>query len=326
MSTHHNHNHHDHDHSHHDHAHDEHHGHDHGHGGHHHEVSNINTAFKIAISLNLIFTVIEMIAAWMANSTSLFADAGHNLGDVLSLAMSWGALWLLGKKASDKYSYGFKRTTILAALINAFILVAASMIIGMTAIDKFIHLSTYVNEKIIILVALIGIVVNGVSALFFMKGQHDLNIKSAFLHLMYDALISAGVVVSGILIYFTHAWWIDPVVGLLIVITILYGSWGLLRQSLDLILDAVPRAINLNNVRDYLLSHENITAVHDLHIWGLSTKETALTAHLIVPTNDMDHVQLDKINAELKKLFNIHHTTLQVEVNEQGCERETECC
>jgi cobalt-zinc-cadmium efflux system protein len=159
-----------------------------------------------------------------------------------------------------------------------------------------------------------------------MKGQHDLNIKSAFLHLMYDALISAGVVVSGILIYFTHAWWIDPVVGLLIVITILYGSWGLLRQSLDLILDAVPRAINLKDVRDYLLSHHNITAVHDLHIWGLSTKETALTAHLIVPNNDMDHVQLDNINAELKKHFKIHHTTLQVEMNEAGCERETECC
>ncbi len=209
---------HSHPHDHDDHEKHSHEGHNHGH--HHHEVSNINTAFKIAITLNLLFTVFEMVASWLANSSSLFADAGHNLGDVLGLGMSWGAFYLLKKKASEKYSYGFKRTTILAALINAFVLVATAVIIGTTAIDKFIHLSQYLNEKIIIITAAAGILMNGISALFFMRGQDDLNIKSAFLHLMYDAVISAGVVVTGVLIYFTHAWWIDPVVGLLIVLTI----------------------------------------------------------------------------------------------------------
>ena len=303
------------------------HHHDHSHGHHHHTPNTFGKAFALAVGLNLGFTIIEAIYALMAHSISLLADAGHNLGDVLGLAISWGAMWLLAKKASERYSYGFKRTTILAAVINALILLVATLGIGIESINKLIT-PTAVNEKIVVIVALIGILVNGGTALLFMKGQDDLNIKSAFLHLAYDALISFGVVLTGIAIYFTKWIWLDPIIGLLIALTISMGTWKLLRQSIDLILDAVPHGIDRKAVETFLLEQPNITAIHDMHIWGLSTKETALTVHLIVPDNNLDDTQLQYIHNELAAHFNIKHCTLQVERSNDNspCQRAEECC
>ena len=303
------------------------HSHQQHHTTHQHIPSSFGLAFSLGIGLNLTFTLIEAIYALIAHSMSLLADAGHNLGDVLGLAISWGAIWLLAKKATDKYSYGFKRTTILAALINALLLLSATIGIVAASIHKLIS-PTMVNEKVVIIVALIGVFVNGGTALLFMKNQDDLNIKSAFLHLAYDALISLGVVLTGIIIYFTHWDWLDPIIGILIAIAIFLGTWQLLRQSVDLMLDAVPHGIDHQAVHQFLLAQTNITAIHDLHIWGLSTKETALTAHLIVPNNSLDDLQLQQINDTLATRFNIKHTTLQVERGHKDitCQRTNECC
>ncbi len=301
-----------------------HHAHNHNHHAHPNKFS---MAFALAVGLNLAFTIIEAIYAFIAHSASLLADAGHNLGDVLGLTISWGAMLLLAKKATDKYSYGFKRTTILAALINALILLAATFGIAIESINKLLN-ATIINEKIIIIVALIGIVINGGTALLFMKGQNDLNIKSSFLHLAYDALISFGVVITGIVIYFTKWNWLDPLIGLLIAIVILFGTWKLLRQSVDLILDAVPHGINRKAVQNFLIAQTNVIAVHDLHIWGLSTRETALTAHLIVSDNNLNNQQLQYIHNELEAHFNIKHCTLQIENHDTNntCNRTEKCC
>src|SRR5579872_808348 len=291
-----------------------HHHHDHQTHSHEHPIpQSFNKSFGIAVLLNLIFTILQASYALIAHSMSLLADAAHNFGDVFGLILAWGASWLLTLPANKRYSYGFKRTTIIAALSNALILVAASALIIYESIYKLWHL-TEVNERIVIVVALIGIVINGGTAMLFMKGAHDdLNIKGAFLHLMGDALISIGVVISGILVLFTRQIWIDPLVGLLIVVVILVGTWGLLRDSTRLILDAIPRHIDQQGIQDYLQKLPHVTAVHDLHIWGLSTKEVALTVHLIMPATQLSDEDFIKINADLKKQFRIDHATIQVE-------------
>ncbi len=287
-----------------------HHNHDHGHS---HEPDSFNLAFALSVGLNLLFTLIEAIYAIMANSMSLLADAGHNLGDVLGLVFAWGASYLVTKGVTEKFSYGYKRTTILAALLNSLILVATSAIIAYESIVKLIY-PVSVNEWIVIIVAFIGIMINGGTALLFMRGRkEDLNIKGAFLHLAYDALISFGVVVAGAVILFTGWMWLDPVVGLMIVVLILWGTWGLLRDSTNLILDAVPHNIDKGKVTDYLNNIEGVQAIHDLHIWGLSTKESALTCHLVVPEKTIDDAMIHQIQEDLSHQFNIHHSTLQVE-------------
>ncbi len=293
----------------HSHAHD----HSNGHGTHHHAPQSFNKAFGIAVLLNFSFTLVQAGYALVANSMGLLADAAHNFGDVFGLVLAWGANWLLTRPAGKRYSYGFKRTTIIAALTNALILVATSALITYESIYKLWHLSQ-INEKIVIVVALIGIAVNSGTALLFMKGAHDdLNIKGAFMHLLGDALISIGVVISGLLILFTHQLWIDPLVGLLIVVIILLGTWGLLRDSIRLLLDAIPRHIDQHGVETYLQKIPGVDAVHDLHIWGLSTKEVALTAHLIMPQQQLSDEDFIRINADLKKQFRINHATIQVE-------------
>ncbi len=326
--------HHEHDHSHHDHDHDhhdhDHHGHSHqGHGhGHAHEPpQSFNAAFAIAVTLNLAFTIFQIVYAFLANSMSLLADAAHNFGDVFGLVLAWGASWLLTLPARKRYSYGFKRTTILAALVNAVILVATSALITFESVYKFFHLSE-VNGSIVIIVAAIGIVINGGTALLFMKGAHDdLNIKGAFLHLMGDALISFGVVVTGILITLTGKMWLDPLAGLIIVTIILWGTWGLMRDSVRLILDAIPHHIDHHGVEHFLKTLPGVDAVHDLHIWGLSTKEIALTAHLIMPSSNLTDADYEKINLTLKKQFRIDHATIQVETGskEFPCVRSETC-
>ncbi|MFP6808998.1 MAG: cation diffusion facilitator family transporter [Pseudomonadales bacterium] len=298
----------------------------HNHQGHNHDHSvsleNINLSFIIAVSANLAFTIIEAIYAVIANSVSLLGDAGHNLSDVLGLLLAWGATYLASQKATDFYSYGYRRTTILAAIINAVVLVFAALYIAYVSIDKFFAPSE-ISEVAMMIVASIGIAVNAGTAMLFVKGQDDLNLRGAFLHLAYDALISAGVVVAAIIIYFSGWLWVDPAMGLLIVIVILGGTWGMLRDSINLILDAVPQGIDRHAVHDFLAQIPGVSQVHDLHIWGMSTYENCLTAHLVMPENTLwdSEESYAAIGALLRKDFNIHHVTLQIE-KDQECSNQ----
>lgn len=301
--------------------------HNHEHHHHHHLPHQLNILFAIAVSLNLGFTALEVVYATMANSMSLLADAGHNLGDVVGLAMAGMANWLLTRPSSDRYSYGFKRTSILAALFNALILVGTSVLIAYESINKLLH-PQEVQEYIVIIIAFIGIFINGGTALLFIKGSdEDLNVKGAFLHLAADALISVGVVVAGIVILFSHWHWVDPVVGLVIVALILISSWSLLRDSVNLILDAVPTNIDHKAVEQFLLNIPGVEGIHDLHIWGLSTKEVALTVHLIVPDVVFEDSQLNTISTTLRHDFSINHATIQVEKSHEDypCGLENSC-
>ncbi len=319
-------------HHHHEHEHD--HGHDHGHShgmGHSHDHSHnipesFNLAFGLAITLNFLFTLIEAGYAIFAHSMSLLADAGHNLGDVLGLILAWIATWLLTKAASERYSYGYKRTTILAAVINALVLVATSAIIAYESIIKLISPHP-VNEITIIVVATIGILINGSTAMLFIRGsKEDLNIKGAFMHLAADAGLALGVVIGGIVIYYTGWLWVDPVLGLVIVATILMGTWGLLRNSINLILDAVPHNIKVKEVEAYLAAIPGVETVHDLHIWGLSTKEAALTVHLNMPGKTLTSEDYHNINHELRHHYKIHHATIQVEHDDDHpCPKVEKC-
>lgn len=309
--------------AHHNHSHD----HSHGHGHSHAVVRNFNRAFAIAVIITLAYTFTEAGYAFYANSLSLLADAVHNLGDGLGLILAWIANWLLSFPARKRYSYGFKRTTIIAALANAFILVATSALIAYESIYKLFHL-TAINETAVVVVGIIGIIVNGGCSLLFMRGaQDDINIKGAFLHLLADALILVGVVVSAIVIHYTKWLWIDPVVGLIIVGIVMWGTWGLLRDSVSLIMDAVPRYVDHTGVREYLATYPGVDAVHDLHIWGLSTREVALTAHLVMPKTPLTDNDYKVINAHLHEKFKVNHVTIQVESGNSpdACLRQESC-
>lgn len=308
-------------------GHTHHHDHDHAHHGHHHAPQSFNRAFALSVGFNLSFTVIQIISALIAGSMSLLADAIHNFGDVFGLVLAWGANYLLSLPPRKRYSYGYKRTTIIAAIINALILVGTSVLITYQSFYKLFHLSE-MNEHIVAIVAAIGIVINGGTALLFMRGAHeDLNIKGAFLHLLGDTLISFGVVVAAVLIMFTGWMWIDPIVGLLIVAIIMWGTWGLLRDSVRLILDAVPHHIDQQDIQAYLQQIPGVDAVHDLHIWGLSTKEIALTAHLVMPAQTLSDADIKNINHDLKEKYRIDHATIQVEKGsaEHPCHRSETC-
>jgi len=299
-----------------------HHNHDH-----HHAPRSFNSAFAIAVTLTLAYSLTEAGYALYADSMSLLADAVHNLGDVLGLILAWIANWLLTFPARKRYSYGFKRTTIIASLANAFILVATSAVIAYESIYKLFHLTT-INETIVIVMGCIGILINVGTSFLFMRGaKEDVNIKGAYLHLMADALILVGVVLSAILIYYTGWHWLDPVVGIIIVILILWGTWGLLRDSVILILDAIPHYIDHMGVKEYLQNLPGVTAIHDLHIWGLSTREVALTAHLIMPKTQLSDADYKNINDVLNHQFRISHVTLQVEMGSEKdpCRRLETC-
>ncbi|MBD3647604.1 MAG: cation transporter, partial [Pseudomonadales bacterium] len=267
------------------------HSHSHNNADHHShhtfDIQSINLAFMVSVGANLAFTIIEAIYGFITDSVSLLGDAGHNLSDVLGLLLAWGAAYLATRGASGMYSYGFRRTTILAAIINALALVFAASYIAWESVEKLMS-PTPIAEIVVMIVAGIGIVVNAGTALLFMKvSEHDLNLRGAYLHLAYDALISAGVVVAAAVIYTTGWLWVDPVVGLAIVGVILYGTWGLLRDSVNLIIDAVPENVDRDAVQAYLESIEGVTEIHDLHIWGMSTHENCLTAHLVMPENTL---------------------------------------
>lgn len=309
----------------HQHEHDEHeheHGHAHSHvhsHGHHHEISKFNAAFLIAIVANGLFVIFQVVFAYVANSTSLLADAIHNLGDVLSLILAWIANGLLKRNPTNYTTYGMKKTSILAALANGVLLVFTCGIIATEAMYK-LFTPTETHALSVIIVASIGILVNGATAALFMRGSDDLNIRGAFLHLLYDALISVGVVVSAVILYYTHWLWIDPVVGLLIALLIIKGTWSLFVDSFNLIIDAVPRGISWVNVKDSLQAVEGVQEVHDLHIWALSTKENALSVHLYMPELPLSDEARFALVKMLHDKHNIHHATIQVERNLTFCE------
>ena len=289
---------------------------------HSHASQNYGKAFGIGILLNTIYIVVEVVYGFLSNSSALLADAGHNTSDVLSLILAWAATWAASKQSTNRYTYGYKKTTIMASLINGLLIFAAGGIIIYDAIQKLQN-PVEVPGNVIMIVAGIGVVINTFTALLFMKGQKDLNVKGAFLHMAADAAVSLGVVIGGLLIKTTGLMWIDPVLSFIIVVVIVFSAWGLLRDSVKLALDAVPGDIDIDKVEKYLLNINGVEGVHDLHIWAMSTKETALTAHLVVPKGQDDRF-LYKIREELHDKFEINHTTLQVE-NDFGDEEYGSC-
>lgn len=281
-------------------------------------------AFAIGIGLNIVFVAVEVFYGFAANSSALLADAGHNASDVLSLIFAWTAAWLATRKPRGKYTYGLRRTTILVSILNALLLFAAMGFIGWDAWQKIADPQPVAGIPVMI-VAAIGVVINTATALLFMKGQkHDLNIRGAFLHMAADAAVSLGVVAAGLAIYLTGLPWIDPLISFIIIIIILYSTWNLFIDSIDLALDAVPKHIQLDEVLEYLLSCPGVNAVHDLHIWAMSTTQVALTAHLIVPEGGSDRLIAD-LQKQLHEHFGIGHTTFQIETQSGEIQCSTDC-
>lgn len=290
--------------------------------GHHHEHShatnNYNRAFIIGVVLNTGFVAVEAFYGIFANSLALLADAGHNLSDVLGLLVAWGASMLSRRLPTNRHTYGFRRSSILAALFNAVFLLLVTGGIAWEAVQRFLNPHP-VAGSIVIGVATVGIAINTITALMFASGRdRDLNIKGAFLHMAADAIVSLGVVLAGIAIVATGWLWFDPVVSLIIVAVIVYGTWQLLRDSVNLALDGVPPGIELLAVRTYLEEITGVAEVHDLHIWAMSTTETALTAHLVMPEGCPSDAFLSQICQQLHDLFGIEHSTIQVETGDRN--------
>lgn len=284
-----------------------------GHEHHHHAPDSFDRAFAVGAALNLIYIVIEVGIGWSVGSLALLADAGHNLSDVFSLLLAWGAAYLARRPPSVYRTYGMRRASILAALANAVILLIAVGAIAWEAIHRVAEPQPVPGLPVMI-VAGVGTIINAATALLFMKGRrHDLNLRGAYLHMAADAGVSLGVVVAGLVIQLTGFLWIDPATSLAIVVVVTIGTWGLLRDSVDLALDAVPKGIDPEKVRDYLAGLPGIAAVHDLHIWGMSTTHSALTAHLVKPDGRIDDVLLARLSGQLRDKFGIEHVTVQFE-------------
>ena len=294
------------------------HHHHHHHHGHVHAPSTVDRAFLIAIIANSLFVVGQGIVASSANSTSLLADAVHNLGDVMSLMLAWIAQRLIKRLPTQRSTYGMKKISILAALTNGLLLVFTTGMIVTEAIYKFLSPSS-MHVGAVMMMASLGICVNGATALLFVRAEQDLNIRAAFLHLLYDAVISAGVVIAAILIYYTGWLWMDPVVGILIAGIILKGTWTLFADSFRLIIDAVPRGIDILKVHDLLSSQAGVHGVHDLHVWALSTQENALSVHLWMPDMSLSDEARVLLSQQLREAYHIHHITIQVEKNQDAC-------
>ena len=300
-------------------AHDHHdHSHDHGHAGHSHAPDNFGWAFAIGATLNTAFVVAELIFGYAANSLALISDAVHNFSDVIALLLAWGAAWLAQRQPTQNHTYGYRRASILAALFNAGLLLVAVGGIAVEAVNRLQEPAPVAGWTVVVVAAL-GIAVNGGTALLFMRGRDgDLNIRGAYLHMAADAGVSFGVVVAALVIMFTGWLWIDPAISLVIAAVVLWSGWGLARDSVNLALDGVPRGIELSQVRDYLATLEGVTEVHDLHIWAMSTNETALTVHLVRPGGH-DDAFLHQVCEQLSHRFDIHHATLQIEVSGAAC-------
>ncbi|MDR3690855.1 MAG: cation diffusion facilitator family transporter [Fimbriimonas sp.] len=284
----------------------------------HHQPANYSTAFAIGVALNATFVIVEIMYGIMARSLSLLADAGHNVGDVLGLLMGWGAAYLTTRPPTERRTYGYRRSSILAALANSSLLLVAVGAIAWEAVQR-LSKPVGVPGSVVMSVAAFGILINGGTALMFVRGRkNDLNIEGAYMHMLTDAIVAFGVVLAGLAIKLTGAAWIDTASSLVIVALIAIGSWSLLRRSFDLAIDAVPSGIDPSQVRSYLVSQVGVTAVSDLHIWGMSTTEIALTAHLVMPRGcDEDFVA--EIAHELSDRFGIAHSTIQVDRSTKSC-------
>jgi len=316
---------HPHDHAHHDHSGHQHPAHSHAShaGAHHHHANpaNFGRAFVIAIALNSIFVIVEFSYGFIANSTALMADAGHNLSDVLGLLLAWAAVILARRAPSLRYTYGLRSTSILAALANAMLLLVACGGIAWAALQR-VYAPPPVAGLTVTLVAGAGILVNGLSAWLFMSGSKgDLNVRGAYLHMLADAVVSLGVVLAGIAMIYTGWYWLDPVISLVILAVIFISTWQLLRESMQLALNAVPPHIDVAAVANFLKQCEGVGSIHDLHIWGMSTTECALTVHLVMPQGYPGDQVIDGITKTLKERFSIHHSTLQTEqgTTPHGC-------
>ncbi|MDO4764135.1 MAG: cation diffusion facilitator family transporter [Flavobacteriaceae bacterium] len=301
----------------------------HSHDGHCHSVAsldNINRAFYIGIGMNLIYTIMEFIVGFRINSLALISDAGHNLSDVASLIISLIGMKLAQKASTRAYTYGYKKASILASLINAILLIFIVIKIGIEAIER-LNAPPEMTGNVIMITASIGVIINTISAFLFYKGQKsDINIKGAFLHLLVDALVSVGVIVSGVIIYFTGWDMADVVTSLIIAIVILFSTWGLLTESVKLILDGVPQQIHSEKIRQIFQNHPQIVSIHHLHLWALSSSENALTVHLVV----QEGISPTQIKAMKKALRhdllhqNIHHATFEMEYPNENCPH-TQC-
>lgn len=284
------------------------HGHNHNHG-----APASSRTFATGIGLNILFVIVEVAYGLRAHSLALLSDAGHNLGDVLGLGLSWGAVILARRPPSVRHTYGMRRASILASLGNAILLLIAVGGISWEAIQRLAHPHA-VEGVTVVVVAGIGVAVNGLAALLFMSGRHhDLNVRSAFLHMLSDAAVSVGVILAGIAIQLTGTLWVDPVVSLAVGAVIVFGTWSLLRESLRLAMDAVPEGTDLSAVQAFLGELPGVTAVHDIHVWAMSTTETALTVHLVVPERVINDDAMAQICRDLHDRFGIEHTTIQIE-------------
>jgi cobalt-zinc-cadmium efflux system protein len=287
-------------------------GHDHDH---HHAPADFGRAFAIGIALNLGFVVVETVYGFAANSMSLLADAGHNLSDVLGLVVAWAGAMMAKGAASPQFTYGLKKAPILAALANSLFLLIAVGAIGAEAIRRLFH-PTVTQGETVIVVAVIGILINGATALLFARGrEHDINIRGAYLHMASDAGVSAAVAFAGFVILWTGERWVDPIMSLAVAVVILWGSVGLLKESVWMSLAGVPSGIDVDMVEYELASLDGVKAVHDLHVWPLSTTETALTAHLVAPDVASTDALLQQARLMLHDRFGIEHCTLQIERN-----------
>ncbi len=280
---------------------------------HHHAAPNYNRAFALGVTLNICFVVIEAVFGFLSDSLALLTDAGHNLSDVLGLLLAWGAAALARRRPSARRTYGYSRATILASLFSGLLLMGAVGAIGWEAVSRLMEPAQPAGMTIMV-VAGIGVLINTATALLFVSGKdRDLNIRGAFLHMSADAAVSLGVVFSGMLIWKYGMNWIDPLISLVIAGVILLSTWGLLRDSLNLAVDAVPRDVNPEAVRTFLVGLPGVEELHDLHIWPLSTTDTALTAHLVMrPFPDSDQF-LHDVSIQLEERFGIHHPTIQIE-------------
>lgn len=318
MASHDHHGHHHHDHG--DHPHDHGHDHSHGHGhAHVHAPANFGKAFAIGITLNTALVVAEAVYGYLGNSTALLADAGHNLSDVLGLVVAWGASIVARRAPSGRFTYGFRASTILAALANAVFLLVATGAIGWEAILRLREPEPVAGVTVMV-VAGIGILINGFTAMLFASGRKDdINIEGAYLHMAADAAVSLGVVISAALIIWTGWLWLDPVTSLVICASILWGTTSLLRGSIDMSMAAAPKGTDLAAIKAFLLARPGVSGIHDLHVWPISTTETALTCHLVMPAGTVDAFLME--TAQLLKIsFRIGHTTLQVETHpDNGC-------
>jgi len=280
---------------------------------HHNAKPDYNRAFAVGVTLNVVFVVVEVTFGFMADSLALITDAGHNLSDVMGLLLAWGANYLAGRRPSLRRTYGYSRATILASMFSGMLLLAAVAFISWEAFQRFFQPVQPVGQTIMI-VAGIGVVINSITAWFFFSGKdHDLNIRGAYLHMAADALVSLGVVVSGFLIWKYGFNWFDPLISLVIAVVIFVSTWGLLRDSLNLAIDAVPRGIEPQEIRSWLCAQPGVDGLHDLHIWPMSTTDTALTAHLLMPVPPVDDTFVHELTRQLFERFRISHATFQIE-------------